>query len=63
MTCMHILHLNLTIMLFVGVLIAQGSVSASVYIVNYTGLTQHTDSEEQEFVRLLKRELTCVALT
>jgi len=34
---MHVLHLDLTIMLFVGVLIAQGSVSASVYIVNYTG--------------------------
>ena len=32
-----------------------------ISVVSYSGLTQH--SEEQEFVRLLKRELTRVALT
>jgi len=34
----------------------------SISIVScYSGLTQH--NEEQEFVRLLKRELTCIPLT
>ena len=32
-----------------------------ISIASYSGLSQH--NEEQEFVRLLKRELTCVALT